>query len=69
MGYDNQSAVNIVGTYFPFPWTDSRVPDVEIRNEREYLDWALQAGRNTLEAEPDDSPRLRPRISTRSSPR
>lgn len=49
MAYDNQSSLLSIGTYTPFPWTDSRVPDVETRNEREYYDWALGSGRFALE--------------------
>lgn len=55
MAYDNQSALNVIGTYYPFPWTDSRVPDVEIRNQRDFLDWILQAGRIAYEIEGNDS--------------
>jgi hypothetical protein len=55
MAYDSQSALNVVGTYYPFPWTDSRVPDVEVRNEREQQDWILQAGRMADEVEPNDN--------------
>lgn len=55
MAYDSQSAMNVVGTYFPFPWTDSRVPDVETRNEREQQDWIMQAGRIAEETEPNNS--------------
>jgi hypothetical protein len=55
MAYDSQSAMNVVGTYYPFPWTDSRVPDVETRNEREQQDWIMQSGRIAEETEPNDS--------------
>jgi autotransporter-associated beta strand protein len=55
MGYDNQGVVNSVGSYFPFPSTDSRVPEVEMMNKRDYLDWVLQAGRVAGEAEPNDA--------------
>ena len=55
MAYDWQSNINVVGEYFPFPWTDSRVPEVEVMNKRDYLDWAMQAGRIVEEVEPNDS--------------
>jgi hypothetical protein len=55
MAYDSQSAMNVVGMYYPFPWTDSRVPDVESRNEREFQDWVFQAGRIAEELEPNDT--------------
>lgn len=55
MAYDNQSNLGVIGSYFPFPWVTSLVPDVEIRNEREYLDWVLQAGRLVIEAESNDT--------------
>ncbi|HQY89013.1 MAG TPA: Ig-like domain-containing protein, partial [Tepidisphaeraceae bacterium] len=51
MAYDSQSSLISIGTYTPFPWTDSRVPDVETRNEREYYDWALSAGRFAMESD------------------
>jgi hypothetical protein len=52
MAYDSQSSLIVGGQYTPFPWTDSRVPDVEFRNEREYYDWVLQAGRIAEETGP-----------------
>lgn len=55
MSYDSQSALSPPGTYFPFPWTDNSVPDVEMRNERDFLDLVLQAGRIADETEANDS--------------
>lgn len=53
MGYDTQARINVVGSYFPFPATDSRVPATELLNKRDYLDWTLQAGRIGVEVEPN----------------
>jgi autotransporter-associated beta strand protein len=55
MGYDSQGIINAVGSAFPFPDTDSRVPEVESQNKRDYLDWVLQSGRLSAEAEPNGS--------------
>lgn len=55
MSYDWQSNISTVGSGFPFPFTDSRVPDVEVLNKRDYLDWSLQAGRIAEEVEPNDT--------------
>jgi hypothetical protein len=55
MAYDRQGDLNVVGAYYPFAWTDSRVPDVQMQNDREYLDWILQAGRIAPEIEPNDT--------------
>ncbi len=55
MAYDDQTHLDVIGTYYPFPWTDSRVPDVESRNQREFLDWVLQSGRIASEVESNNT--------------
>ncbi len=55
LAYDAQAFINVVGTYFPFPWTDSDVPDVETRNQRDFLDMVLQSGRIAQEVEANNS--------------
>jgi len=64
MAYDDQSHFDVVGSYFPFPWTDSRVPDVESRNQREFFDWVLQAGRIATEVEPNNTTATAQNVTT-----
>lgn len=56
MGYVNDDELFPVGSGYLFPGTDSFVPSTYQNNPRDYLDWALQAGRQIIEAEPNDTP-------------
>jgi hypothetical protein len=58
LAYDRVGSLNPVGSLFPFPWTDQRVPSTNVLNQRAHFDWVLQAGRITPEAEPNNSPAL-----------
>ncbi len=55
MGYDNDDEIFPVGSGYLFPGTDSYVPSTYQNNSRDYLDWVLQAGRQIIEAEPNDA--------------
>lgn len=54
MGYVNDDEIFPVGSSYLFPGTDSLVPSTYQNNARDYLDWVLQAGRQVIEAEPND---------------
>src|SRR5262245_8434445 len=55
MAYDRQASLNTVGSFYQFPWTTQEVPTEFALNQRDHLDWVLQAGRIGLEAEPNNS--------------
>ena len=54
MGYDNQMELNPVGSLYPFYGTDSRIAVTRNINQRDYLDWVLQAGTQIPEVEAND---------------
>ena len=55
LGYDNADEILPVGTQYSFPLTDSRIPTDYQNNPRDYLDWVLQAGNQTLESASNDT--------------
>jgi hypothetical protein len=55
MGYVNDDEIFPTGSSYLFPWTDSFVPSNFQNNPRDYLDWALQAGRQFIESEPNNT--------------
>lgn len=56
MGYVNTTQLLPVGDGYAFVGTDSRRPGTAIVNERNYLDWSLQAGSQVFSQEPNNSP-------------
>lgn len=56
MAFDRQAGINPVGTLYPFAGTDQRAPSTFTLNQRDQLDWLLQAGRYVLEVEPNVAP-------------
>lgn len=56
MAFDRQAGVNPVGTLYPFAGNDQRAPSTFTLNQRDQLDWLLQAGRYVLEVEPNVAP-------------
>lgn len=53
MSYIRTNPILPVGQGFSFQGTDSRRPGFSVRNERNYLDWSLQAGSQIPELEPN----------------
>ncbi len=55
MGYVNTTQVMPVGDNYAFLGTDSRRPGSAVVNQRNYLDWSLQAGSQVFSQEPNDT--------------
>ena len=53
MSYDTQSDTSPVGSYFA-QRPDARFPQTQLQNERNQMDWILQAGHYVGESEPND---------------